>query len=230
MSTDDRRRVERVTFSEPPPAHLGGKPARLLDLGLLGARLRHEQPLDAGSEIKLEFEYEGESVVATGRVTRCDFQPVLSEARGERIFVTAIEFISADPASATAVRSLIGEHVARALEAQKAIARGAVAALGAEVPFLRDSISGGKVRRAAPATYVSCRPGPDGTWKKTILARPIQPADGFTVRLGDSEEEVDRLCRAWTEATPDVRRLIRLCAEMSALDEGDSLPPQNFTP
>jgi hypothetical protein len=230
MAEDDRRRVERVTFSEPHPARLAGQAARLLDLGMLGARIRHEQPIDAGADVTLEFEYDGEAVSARGRVTRCDFQPVLSEARGERIFITAIEFVSADPSSAAAVRRLIEDHVAQALEAQKANARGAVAALGADVPFLRDSGRGGKIRRSEPTSYVSCRPGPDGTWRKTILARPIQPVDGFTVRLGDSEEEVDRLCRAWNEATPEVRKLIRLCAEMSTLEEGETLPPQKFTP
>jgi hypothetical protein len=228
--TDDRRRVERVTFSEPHPSRFAGQPARLLDLGMLGARIRHEQPVNAGAEVILEFDYEGDPVTASGRVTRCDFQPVLSEARGERIFITAIEFVSAEPASASVVRRLIGDHVARALEAQKANARGAAATLGDEVPFLRESGAAGKIRRNEPASYVSCRLSPDGTWRKTILARPIQPAEGFTVRLGESEEEVDRLCRAWSEATPEVRKLIRLCAEMSTLDDAEVLPPQKFTP
>ncbi len=230
MTEDDRRRVERVTFAEPPAARLAGQSARLVDLGMLGARLRHEQPLEVGAEVIVSFDYENEHVRAIGRVTRCDFQQVLSEARGERIFMSAVEFISADPLSAALVKRLIADHVSRALEAQKANARGAVAALTADVPFLRDSGRAGKVRRTEPASYVSCRPGPKGTWRKTILARPIQPADGFTVRLGDTEDEVDRLCRAWTEATPEVRKLIRLCAEISTMDEDESLPPQRFTP
>jgi hypothetical protein len=230
MTEDDRRRVERVTFSDPPPARINGEPAKLLDLGMLGARIRHERPLPAGADARVEFEYDGDLVKALGRITRCDFQQVLSEARGERIFVSAVEFTSADPSSAGSVKRIISNHVARALEAQKANARGALAALGADVPFLRESGEGGKVKRAASHSYVSCRPGPGGTWRKTILARPVQPADGFTVRLGDSEEEVDRLCQAWNEATPEVRKLIRICAEMSTVDDEESLPPQNFTP
>ncbi len=228
--TDDRRRVERVTFTDPHPARIEGQRAHLIDVGMFGARVRHEQPLEIGAPVQLQFEYDGDPIAAAGRVTRCDFQAVLSEARGERIFMTAVEFVSADPASAALVRRLISDHVQRALEAQKANARGAVAALGADVPFLRDSGRSGKVRRKEPASYVSCRPGPNKTWRKTILARPTQPADGFTVRLGESEEEVDRLCHAWDEATPEVRKLIRLCAEMSTLDDEEALPPQNFTP
>lgn len=230
MTDDDRRRVERVTFSDPPAAHLGDQPARLIDLGLLGARLRHERPLDVGAELIVRFTQEEEVVRVVGKVTRCEFQQVLSEARGERIYLSAVEFVSADPLSSALVKRLIAEHVARALEAQKANARGAIAALTAEVPFLRDSGRPGKVARAIPTTFVSCRPGPKGTWRKTIVARPIQPADGFTVRLGDTEEEVDRLCQAWSEATPEIRKLIRLCAEISTLDDEDSLPPQRFNP
>jgi hypothetical protein len=229
MSDDDRRRAERVTFTEPHPAELAGQAAGLLDLGILGARLRHEQPLEIGSEVRLEFGYDGAFVSVVGRVTRCDFQPVLSEARGERIFVTAVEFLSATPESAIAVKRLIADHVVRALEAQKANARGALAALSVDVPFL--GVRRQEKQRVAPASYVSCRPGPKGAWKKTIVARPVQPVDGFTVQLGETDEEVDRLCRAWDEATPEMRKLIRLCAEMSTLDEGDeSLPPQRFTP
>lgn len=230
MTEDDRRRVERVTFSAPPAARISGQPARLIDLGMLGARLRHEQPLQAGAEVRVEFDYEGETIGVIGRVTRTEFQQVLSEARGERIFMTAVEFVSADPWAASRVKRVITDQVARALEAQKANARGALAALGADVPFLRTSGGEGKVRKSEPPSYVSCRPGPHGTWRKTILARPIQPADGFTVRLGDTEDEVDRLCRAWTEATPEVRKLIRICAEMSTLDEDEVLPPQKFVP
>ncbi len=230
MAEDDRRRVERVTFAEPLVARVSGQAARLVDLGMLGARVRHEQPLTAGAEVRIEFDYEGEPVDVTGRVTRCEFQQVLSEARGERIFMSAVEFTAADPWSASRVKRVITDQVARALEAQKANARGAAAALAADIPFLRSSGRGGKVRKSQPVSFVSCRPGPNGTWRKTVLARPVQPADGFTVRVGDTEDEVDRLCQAWDEATPEVRKLIRICAEMSTLDDDEALPPQKFVP
>lgn len=211
-------------------ANIAGQPAHLVDLGMLGARIRNEQPFQAGAEVRIEFVYEGEPIGVVGRVTRSEFQQVLSEARGQRIFMTAVEFVSADPWSAARVKRVITDQVARALEAQKANARGAIAALSADVPFLRASGTRGKVRKSDTPSYVSCRPGPKGTWRKTIIARPIQPADGFTVRLGDTEDEVDRLCRAWTEASPEVRKLIRICAEMSTLDDDETLPPQKFVP
>ncbi|HEY0593563.1 MAG TPA: PilZ domain-containing protein, partial [Thermoanaerobaculia bacterium] len=97
MTEDDRRRVERVTFSEPLTASIGGEPGHLVDLGMLGARVRNEQPFPIGAEVRIEFVYDGEPIGVLGRVTRSEFQQVLSEARGQRIFMTAVEFVSADP-------------------------------------------------------------------------------------------------------------------------------------
>ncbi|HVR44877.1 MAG TPA: PilZ domain-containing protein [Thermoanaerobaculia bacterium] len=227
--SDDRRRLERVQIEEPIRARLGDQEARIVDLGLLGARVEHGRELEVGIETRLEFAWEAEAIAIDVRVTRCAFQPILSEARSELIYFSGLQFVSSQPAAAATLRRMIADHVMRALEAQKANARGAVAELAADVPFLRESGGGGKVRRAAPASFVSCRLGPDGTWKKKILARPTQPVDGFTVRLGDTEDEIERLCKAYKEASPEVRKLIRLCAEMSAVGE-EGLPPQNFKP
>ncbi|MGH9457142.1 MAG: hypothetical protein ACRD2J_05820 [Thermoanaerobaculia bacterium] len=226
----DRRRVERVQFAQPVPATVGDLEATVLDVGLLGARIRHDRPLELDQSVPLRFEIEGEMIEVDCLVTRCEFQPILSEARGERVYLSGLSFLAGGGAAAGALRRLISNHVVRALEAQKANAHAAVAELADDVPFVRESTGGGRVRRAQPASYVCCRLGPDGVWKKTIIARPAQPVDGFTVRLGDTEDEVERLCRAYEAASPEVRKLIRLCAEMSGVDEDQPLPPQNFVP
>lgn len=229
MSDDDRRRLERIHLTEPIRATLGALPVRIVDIGLMGALVEHEQPLEVGASSTIEFSHDGSRVFAGCRVARCNFQPILSEARGERIYHSGIEFESSDEDAARSLKALIIDHVSRALEAQKANAKGAIADLVDDPPFLRESRSGGKVRRSQPATFVCCRLSADGIWKKTILSRPTQPVDGFTVRLGATEDEVNRLCRAYGEAGPEVRKLIRLCAEMSAMDDDQTLPPQNFS-
>lgn len=226
---EDRRRVERVHFQDPLPASIGGAPARLLDLGFLGARIQHERALEAGAGVRLEFTYESEQIAIDSLVARCDFQPILSEARGERVYFSGVDFVSAAGDSGARLKRLIGDQVVRALELQKANAHGvgAVAELADDVPFLNAARM--STMRAAPSSYVCCRYGADGTWKKTILTRPTQPADGFTVRLGDTEDEIERLCKAYEAASPEVRKLIRLCAEMSADDE-DRLPTRQYKP
>lgn len=228
MSDDDRRRLERIHLAEPIPARVGDLDVRVLDIGLLGARVQHERPLEVGTTSTIEFSHEGNRVFAGCRVVRCDFQPILSEARGERVYFSGIEFESSDEEAGRALKRLIADHITRALEAQRANAKGAIAELAENVPFLRDSGARGKVRRSQPASYVCCRLGSDGVWKKAILSRPTQPHDGFTVRLGETEDEIDRLCRAYKEAGPELRKLIRLCAEMSAVEDEETLPPQNF--
>lgn len=221
--TDDRRRLERVQFNPPVPARIDGMEARLLDAGLLGALARHEEPLLVGSQVQLEFTSDGEPIVYQCRVTRCELQPILSQARGERIFFSGLEFLSGEGNSSALLKRMIAEQVSRTLEAQKANLHGATALLADAVPFLTRGET--STRRAMPATYVSCRLLPDGTWKKTVVARPTQPLDGFTMKLGDTEDEIEKLCLAYAEASPEVRKLIRLCAEMSTTDD-QPLPPK----
>ncbi|MFN2443382.1 MAG: PilZ domain-containing protein [Thermoanaerobaculia bacterium] len=224
--SDDRRRLERIRLHQPPAARIGDLPGRILDIGLLGARIETEMPLEIGSTHIVTFSWSGHALKIEGKVTRCEFQSILSEARGERIFFSGIEFTGSNPESGTLLRRLISEEVTTALENQKANARGALAEIVEDVPFLRTEKGGGRVRRAEAPSFVCCRLGSGGSWKKTLLTRPAQPVDGFTIRLRDTEDEIERLCRAYEEAGPDVRKLIRLCAEMTTLDEDDvQLPP-----
>jgi hypothetical protein len=224
--TEDRRRLERIRLQQPPAARVGEQPGRILDIGLLGARIETEMPLEVGSTHQIVFAWAGHALKIEGKVTRCDFQPILSEARGERIFFSGVEFTSSHSESAVLLHRLITEEVTHALAAQKANARGALAEVVDDVPFLSSSKGGGRVRRNEASSFVCCRLGADGSWKKTILTRPAQPVDGFTIRLRDTEDEIERLCRAYQEASPEVRKLIRLCAEMTTLQEDDpQLPP-----
>ncbi|MFN2238478.1 MAG: hypothetical protein ABR524_03720, partial [Thermoanaerobaculia bacterium] len=175
---------------------------------------------------EIVFAWAGHTLKIHGKVTRCDFQAVLSEARGERIFFSGVEFVSSNPDSASLLHRLITEEVTTALAAQKANARGALADIVENVPFLLSEKGGGRVRRIEPPAFVCCRLGANGSWKKTVLTRPAQPVDGFTIRLRDTEDEMERLCRAYQDAGPEVRKLIRLCAEMTTLQEDDpQLPP-----
>jgi hypothetical protein len=224
--SEDRRRLERIRLHQPPAARVGELPGRVLDIGLLGARIETETPLEVDSVQQIVFAWAGHALTIEGRVTRCDFQAILSEARGERIFFSGVEFTSSNSDSAALLHKLITEEVTTALEAQKANARGALAEIVEDVPFLSSAKGGGRVRRAEAPAFVCCRLGADGKWKKTVLTRPAQPVDGFTIRLRDTEDEMERLCRAYQEAGPEVRKLIRLCAEMTTLEEDDlQLPP-----
>jgi hypothetical protein len=224
--SEDRRRLERIRLHQPPAARVGELPGRVLDIGLLGARIETETPLEVDSVQQIVFAWAGQALKIEGKVTRCDFQAILSEARGERIFFSGVEFTSSSPDSAALLHRLITDEVTTALEAQKANARGALAEIVEDVPFLSSAKGGGRVRRAEAPAFVCCRLGADGKWKKTVLTRPAQPVDGFTIRLRDTEDEMERLCRAYQEAGPEVRKLIRLCAEMTTLEEDDlQLPP-----
>ena len=225
--TDDRRRLERIRLEKPFQARLGSIDAKVLEIGLLGALLEHEQPLEPGTEGNLDFEREGVPVSIRTAVRRSDFQSLLSEARGSRTYFSGVEFLEAAEESAGALRRIIEERISEEIESWKANARG-VASDGMDQAFQRIAPRQ-KTQTRASGSFVCCRLSSDGSWRKSILNRPAQPVDGFTVPLGDTEEEVDRLCEAYQRGSAEVRKLIRLCAEMSTIESSSSIPPPSYS-
>lgn len=98
----------------------------MVDLGMLGARVRHGMPLAAGSS-KLSFHWDGEEFTVDCNVVRSDIQPQL-DAAAPRIFETGIRFVNPDEVNARFRRMLEVltereeiEHLKTLVEASKLI-------------------------------------------------------------------------------------------------------------
>lgn len=206
----NRRRAERIRLPEPLDAMLGDQRVTIHDIGLLGAKVEHEQYVEEGATHPLRFFFGGGEIELTARIA-------YSESRvdnyGYETFRSGIEFMEAHGDSAARLRQLIALHVTRLLEEQKANARGRGVASGAPVPFLKGL--GAEEPARENITYVTHRLDEDGFWVQTDTDWPQQPADGFTVRSDISDEDLALLRQSYVEADPSSRHLIRAMAEIS---------------
>lgn len=87
MLDDDRRRTERLLLPAPISARMAERTVRIVDIGLLGTRLEHDEPLLAGPQT-LRFEWDGEQIVVDGIIVRSDRSPTAIHS--------ALQFIDRD--------------------------------------------------------------------------------------------------------------------------------------
>ena len=114
------------------------------------------------------------------------------------------------------LRQLVADCVARALDEQKANARGvpATAALSFQTGKGND--------------YVRCELV-DGAWRRTATNRPEQPANGFTVSAEEERDQVELLCQTFESADAAGRKLIQTMAEMS-ISKSEGVPTRRYNP
>ena len=65
----------------------------------------------------------------------------------------------------------------------------------------------------------------EGAWRKARSLLPDQPDAGFTVAVGEDEEEMALLCQSYEDADSEGMRLIKMFAELS-VSEALGVPPR----
>jgi sigma-B regulation protein RsbU (phosphoserine phosphatase) len=71
----DRRKTERLPLTPPIEAHFENRPVRMLDIGVFGTRIEHDEPLVGGITKRLRFAFEGEEIEVDCTVVRCEKTP-----------------------------------------------------------------------------------------------------------------------------------------------------------
>lgn len=196
----------------PIPATFAGAAVSILEIGILGAKIRHERELD-GARGELRF-FAGESEVAL----RCDVVRTTSPGADPSSFgnVSGLRFTAAVGESGDHLRSLLADLVARSLEARH----------DASAPRIHlRSVDGDRTVRGVDAQFVSFRLE-GGLWRRRASLLPEQPPVGFTVARGEDADEMKRLCEVYEASDEEGRRLIRLFAELSVTD-ALQIPPSS---
>lgn len=221
---DERRQVERVRLREPLSAFIANRRVWIVDIGLLGCRIEHGEPLDEGSMVTLLFRASGDDIAIECSVTYTKVQPILLQTREMSVYQSGLAFERSTPNAMAAVRQIVAKEVTTLLEAQRRNARG-------ESPWPKDVsfFSNAKAERSGDrSVYVQCRLSPKGSWTRTPVYKPLQPADGFTLPASTAIEEIETLCRSYEDADDAGRHLIRACAELSVITDADKIPPEKF--
>lgn len=213
---DERRRYGRVGFDQPLPARFGDLRVSVVDVSLRGFRIVHEGRIEPGDARRLVIDWQGSEIAIGCSVVRSTLAR-LGRSPGERsLYQSGLEIVATSSESFDRLRELIAERVIRALEEQKANARG-IPPLAA---YMYQPEKGQLYRRCE---WIR------GEWRKSETSRPAQPMSGFTISAEVPPHHVDMLCRTWETTTAEGRRLTRLLAELS-ISRAEGVPTRRYVP
>ncbi|HEX6159712.1 MAG TPA: hypothetical protein VF111_06075 [Thermoanaerobaculia bacterium] len=198
---EERREFQRLNLDPPLQGTFGDQPVVIAEMGVLGAGIRHDQPL-ATKQAELRTTY-GDASIAM----RCE---VVRSVNG---VYSGLRFTAAVGDSGDHLRRMLGDLVLKAFEGRREAPTGPI-----------DIIDGDRTVRGTDAKFLSYR-FESGIWSKRRVFLPEQPAVGFTVARGEDSEEMQRLCRVYAASDDEGRRLIRLFAELSVSDALE-IPPR----
>lgn len=213
----ERRGVQRVRPGAPMRATAGEHPVFVLDISTRGIRLAHQADLGpVGTRVRVAFEWDGESIDI-----HCELRwtAVHSKARrpeAKPVHHSGLALAQPQSNGARKLAAIVESHVVRALDEQKANARGipAVAA---------NSFQTGAARSYARHQLIG------KGWQETPTTDPRQPLTGFTVASDQSRDEIAMLRVAWEAADNSQRQIIRKFAELS-ISNSDGIPTRKYNP
>jgi hypothetical protein len=186
--------LQRLHLTRPIDGWFGDYPVRLVDVNAKGAIIEHEDVIPTGTHGLLRFRWRDHQVDVAAQTTRgIDGQ-------------SSLQYIGVH----TTLDILIQQSAEEVLRAQEANAAG-----DREENVVGDetltSASAG-LRRGQGFLVYTYR---DSVWSTQRSLLPEQPADGFTVAAGETQEQIDMLCRTYERGDEEARQMTRMLAELS---------------
>lgn len=215
-NSGERRRYGRVRLETSLAATFAGTRARVLEISIVGILVAHEGKIPAGSTHDLLVDWDGAKLDFSCRVVRSTLWRLAKAAGEKSVYHSGLKIMEAGGDSSTRLRELLAERIIRALEEQKANARG-IPPLAA---YMYQPGKGELYRRCELV---------DGVWRKSETIRPTQPANGFTISIDVEPAHVEMLCQTWELTTPEGRRLTQMLAELSISKE-EGVPVRRYVP
>jgi hypothetical protein len=204
---EERREFQRLQLDPPIPGTLGTTAVSVVEVGVLGSRLRHaESMVETYSELR--FSYRNEEIAL-----RCEVVRTLPGANGG--FESGARFLAAVGESGDRLRTMLADLVSKIIEGRRR---------GPMKSTTETAIDGDRTVRGADAGFL-CYRLDNGVWRRRRVFLPEQPTSGFTVARGEDHAEMQRLCRVYEASDEEGRRLIRLFAELSVSEQLE-IPPK----
>lgn len=215
----------------PRAARLGGMNVVLSDVSIIGAGIQHHIQVPSNANLRLTFSWEKHRLELRTRLVRSRLELFTHGDTSLRIYHSGLLFVDRDDAQSE-LRTVIADRVTRALNRQRADAF----AEDDTVPDRPLSDSGGGLNlnllfphaTTAGRGYIRCA-FEHGRWNKEWVTSPEQPDIGFTVSAQESPEDVELLCKTYSAADFEERRLIRVFAHLSIAEPSD-VPRNKFAP
>jgi hypothetical protein len=212
MHTTERRRVQRVRLIEPLRGTIGAARIFVIDASLRGLRVAHQDTIgEVGDPCPLRCEWEGRRIEMTCEIVRTQVHRAADAHSSRALYHSGLEIRQISASSSIALRSIVESHVARAMDEQRANARG-IPAIAAQ------SFQTGNARHFVRHELVR------GHWREIATADSSQPENGFTVAADHTPHEVQMLRNAYASS----RELVRSMARLSISGEG--IPTRRYHP
>jgi hypothetical protein len=217
LDADDRRRFGRVTPMQRIRGMVGNVIVYVLDVSIAGARVAHQDALPpAGGMSTLTFEWEGRRFSSACEVRRTKLEKEAASRFEKPLYHSGLLLNVNDAVAAAILRDMVQRCVIRAIDEQKANAKGIPAAAaqsfqtGKADDLLRCELRG-------------------GAWTKTATREKHQPVEGFTISATENAAKVAMLCRAYESGDADGRKLIRTFAALS-ISKSEGIPTRRYAP
>jgi hypothetical protein len=201
---DERREFQRLSLDTPLDATFQSAPVKLIEAGILGARVQHTEPL-SGTRGELRFTFDGADVAMRCEVVRTFQEDLLDKGSA---LISALRFVAAIGESGDQLRHMLASMITHEIE-NKHDSSGTRLRLRA--------VDGDKTVRGADAQF-HCYRFENGAWRRRPVFLPEQPPLGFTVARSEDADEMQRLCTVYEASDDEGRRLIRMFAELSVSD------------
>lgn len=191
-------------------------PVRVADLSLNGARIVGEARFAPNSEHELRFSWNNMTARMMVTVIRCTLYS-FAKAPGEKsIYQSGLRINETIGESDHVLRELIASYVIRALEEQKANARG----IPPSETYAYIEGKGDRYRRCELV---------DGKWRRSETTRPEQPPNGFTISADIRPYYVDLLCETFQATDEEGKRLTQTLAQLS-INKAEGIPTRRYIP
>jgi len=206
-----------VKLSRPLAGRVANARVYLLDASVEGLRIAHQGGVPpVGQTCRVAFDWEGQPIELDCQVTSNTLFKLAKSGDEKSTYHAGLRITHSIGESSAVLRQMIADIVARALDEQKANARGIPA-------------SAAQMFQTGKGTdFVRCELI-DGAWRRTSTSRPDQPANGFTISAEESEEEVDMLCQTYASSDAAGKKLIQTMAQMS-ISKTEGVPTRRYNP
>ncbi|HKB78266.1 MAG TPA: hypothetical protein VKH35_00995 [Thermoanaerobaculia bacterium] len=211
LRPEERREFQRLKLTPTISGTLGAHPVVMLEVGVLGARVQHQEPLDL-QHAELHFSFQGSEIRLKCEIVRTSAASAPFPARG---FQSGLRFLAVIGDGGDKLRDMLAQLVTRELEVRRTTPS------KTEIP--KPTVDGDKTVRGSDAKFL-CYRFENGQWSRRAVFLPEQPSNGFTVARAPDSDEIQRLCRVFEASDDEGRRLIQLFAELSVSDELE-IPP-----
>jgi hypothetical protein len=212
----ERRQFGRIDLDPPLRGTLDEYPVRLIEVSVTGLRVEHDTRIMPSPSRRLRVQWDFETLEFRCVIARSTLFRLAKSGGEKSVYHSGIKILEWVGDSEKLIRKLIAERVIRALEEQKANARG-------NFPIGHYTYQVGKGDR-----FRRCELTGD-QWRKTETTDRTQPPGGFTVSIEVAPHEVEMLCLTYEQTTEEGRRLTQILAELS-ISKDEGTPTRRYVP